>query len=334
MSIFISKRRLVGLVSASAVIGSMAIAAMPASTFAAFIHCAPTGFMRDGINLTAARMGVPVTGAVDATGCDIGVYNPTRVTNADIHGARYYGIVVNGEAVNTTNSKVHQIGEQPFDGTQHGRGILYVNGASGTISGNKVYDFQKNGIEVRGVTADASAPSTTRTSATIASNVITGRGHIGDIAQNGIVIMGNASTSMRNNTVSHIWYTKDDTYATGLLNVDVAAGRITVSANKFVDTQVGIDGPVTANAVGHSSRTIRPHGVRVDLFSNAKPAPQAVLGAKLDWKITVDGSTRLHIKQGFGEHAVYYESFRTHSGRHVVRLFENGHLVRRIIVRF
>ena len=61
------------------------------------------------------------------------------------------------------------------------------------------------------MTADASAPSATRTSATIVSNVITGRGHIGDIAQNGIVIMGNASATVKNNTVSHFWYTNGRT---------------------------------------------------------------------------------------------------------------------------
>ena len=90
---------------------------------------------------------------------------------------------------------------------QHGRAILYINGASGTISGNKVYDFQKNGIEVRGLTADASAPSSDKTSVTVVNNVITGRGHIGDIAQNGIVILGNATATVKNNTVSHLWYT-------------------------------------------------------------------------------------------------------------------------------
>jgi hypothetical protein len=183
VSIFTSKRRLVGLISASAVIGSMAVAALPGATFAA--SCTPTGFVRDGIDLTAARIGKAITGPVDATGCDIAVYNPTSVSNADIHGARYYGVVVDGKAVNTTNSKVHQIGDSPFDGMQRGRAILYIDGASGTISGNNVYAFQKNGIEVRGVTADASAPSTTRTSATIANNVVTGRGPTDDIAQNG-----------------------------------------------------------------------------------------------------------------------------------------------------
>ena len=44
--------------------------------------CHPTGIFRDGINLTAAQVGGTVTGPLDATGCDIGVYNPTSVTGA------------------------------------------------------------------------------------------------------------------------------------------------------------------------------------------------------------------------------------------------------------
>ena len=107
-----------------------------------------------------------------------------------------------------------------------------------------------------------------------------------------------------------------------------------MSGNKFVDTEVRIDGAVTANVQGHSTTTIRPHGVRVDLFSDAKPAAQATLGAKLDWKIKVDGSVRLHIKQGFSDHAVYYDHFRTGSGRHTVKVYKNGRLVRTVVVRF
>ncbi len=333
VSIFITKRRLFSLVSASAVVGTMAVAALPASTMAAAPFCTPTGFIRDGIDLTAAQIGGSVTGGLDGAGCDIGVYNPARVANADIHGARYYGVVVNGKYnVNTTNSKVHQIGDSPFDGMQRGRAILYINGASGTISGNKVYAFQKNGIEVSGLNADASAPSSDKTSATVVKNVITGQGHIDYIAQNGIVIRNGATATVKDNTVSHVWYTPAGTEATGLLNYD--AGKITVSGNKFVDTEVRIDGAVTANVVGHSTRTIRPHGVRIDLFSYAKPAAQAVLGAKVDWKVTVDGHTKLHIKQGFSAHAAYYKHFNAHSGRHVVKVYENGHLVRRVVARF
>ena len=143
-------------------------------------------------------------------------------------------------------------------------------------------------------------------------NVITGEGHIGYIAQNGIVIRNGASATVKDNTISGIWYTPDGTEATGLLNYE--AGKVTVSGNRFVDTEVRIDGVVTANVLGHSTTTIRPHGVRVDLRSDAKPAAQAVLGAKLDWKIKVDGSVRLHIKQGFSDHAVYYQHFTDRLG--------------------
>ena len=50
------------------------------------VVCTPTGFYRDGINLTAAKIGGAVTGTLDATGCNIGAYNPTSVTGADISG--------------------------------------------------------------------------------------------------------------------------------------------------------------------------------------------------------------------------------------------------------
>ena len=77
----ITKRRLASLASASAIIATMAVAAVPAAAFAA-ATCTPTGFIRDGIDLTAAQIGGTVTGELDATGCDIGVYNPTSVSGA------------------------------------------------------------------------------------------------------------------------------------------------------------------------------------------------------------------------------------------------------------
>ena len=56
MSIFTTKHRLARLVSASALVGTMAVAAVPAFAMAASPVCTPTGFVRDGINLTAARI--------------------------------------------------------------------------------------------------------------------------------------------------------------------------------------------------------------------------------------------------------------------------------------
>ena len=104
---------------------------------------------------------------------------------ADISGAKYSGVVANGAKVNVTGSTVHGIGDQPVSpsnplfGMQRGRAISYINGASGTISGNKVYDFQKSGIEVSGGTVDGgSVRASTTTSATVSNNVVTGAGPI------------------------------------------------------------------------------------------------------------------------------------------------------------
>ena len=175
MSKFITKRRLASLASASAMIATMAVAAVPAATLAASPSAPRPGSSATATNLTAAQIGGTVTGELDATGCDIGVYNPTSVTNANIHGAqllrrrRQRREPSTRPAARSTTSA-----SSPFDGMQHGRAILYINGATGTISGNKVYDFQKNGIEVSGLAADGSAPSSDKTSATVAKNVVTG----------------------------------------------------------------------------------------------------------------------------------------------------------------
>src|SRR5688572_2891240 len=88
--------------------------------------CVPTGLMRDNINLTAAQIGGTVTGTLDATGCNIGAYNPDSVTGATIFGANYYGVVVNADSADITNSTIRNIGETPFNGSQHGVGVLYT----------------------------------------------------------------------------------------------------------------------------------------------------------------------------------------------------------------
>jgi len=74
-------------------------------------------------------------------------------------------------------------------------------------------------------------------------------------------------------------------------------------------------------------------GIRVDLRSDAKPSSQALLGAKLGWKISVDGRVTLSIKQGFSEHAAYTQYFRTGSGRHVVKVLKNNIVVKTTVVR-
>jgi hypothetical protein len=179
--------------------------------------CTTTGFVRDGINLTAAQIGGTVTGALDASGCNIGAYNPTSVTGADISGANYYGVVDNGFTTNITDSSIHNIGEVPFNGAQHGNAVLYINGAHGTVVGSTVSRYQKNGITVSGKAANGVDAGAVKTSVSVHNNVVTGEGPIAYIAQNGIQVSFGAAAKLFGNDVSLNNYTPAKVTACGLL---------------------------------------------------------------------------------------------------------------------
>jgi hypothetical protein len=194
-------------------------------SLASSLTCKPTGFSRDGIDLTAAQIGGTVTGTLDATGCNIGAYNPTSVTGADIFGANYFGVVDDGIATNVTSSTIHRIGEVPFNGAQHGVAIYYTGAtASGTISHNAVSKYQKNGISV-----------TNGATALVDTNTVTGEGPVNYIAQNGIQISYGASVTVKGNTVSGNWYTGPTVTACGLLFYQ--ASGVKQSANTLFANQ-------------------------------------------------------------------------------------------------
>ncbi len=97
--------------------------------------------------------GTDYAGPLPLSGCQIGVYfdQAGSVTNADIAGATHYGVFADkGAKVDVTDSKIHQIGNSPFNGAQNGRAVFYANGATGTVSGNTIYDYQKNGVHATG----------------------------------------------------------------------------------------------------------------------------------------------------------------------------------------
>jgi hypothetical protein len=198
-------------------VAALGAALMPTAASAAAVSCSPTGFFRDGIEMTAAQIGGNVTGTLDAGGCNIGVYYDSattsgNVTNAEIFGASYFGVVVRGTSVNVTNSSVHGIGDVPFGGAQHGLAIYYAtvdNGSataqptcttgttSGTISGNTVASYQKGGI----------IANCAGTTVTIRSNNVTGLGAVPYIAQNGIQLGYGAKGTVTGNTVTGNAYT-------------------------------------------------------------------------------------------------------------------------------
>ena len=179
--------------------------------------CTPTGFVRDNINLTAAMVNPTgaVSGNIDATGCNIGVYYGPgakgKINNANIHDANYFGVVNNGGSVDTLNSKIHDIGEHPLNGTQHGVGVYFALGsaASGKIEGNQIWNYQKGGIVVNGAGSSAS----------VKNNTVTGQGPVSYIAQNGIQIGYGADATVMGNTVTGNSYTGTSTVSGGIIVV-------------------------------------------------------------------------------------------------------------------
>jgi hypothetical protein len=231
--------------------------------------CTLTGFFVDGFNLNAAMInpgGLNGT-ALDATGCNIGVYyddgtniGPVggTVTGATISGANYFGIVVNGGHnkapvnVNVTNSTIQNIGEVPQNGTQHGVAIFYTNGSTsamaddsrtcsgagmttGDISGNTVSGYQKNGIVAKCAGVGVM----------ISDNMVTGAGPVNYIAQNGIEVGVGAVATVSGNTVSANAYT-------GANDAD-SSGILVFGGGPFGDLAIGeqiLNNTLTGNDVG------------------------------------------------------------------------------------
>ena len=220
---------------------------LPMASQAQAATCTPTGFFRDAINMTAALINPPgtVSGVVDATGCNIGIYyGPGAngvVKNAEVFGANYFGVVAHGDAgavnVDILNSSVHDIGEAPHNGTQHGVGIYYrgffdVSSVTGKISGNKIWGYQKGGIVTNGMGVQV----------TVTDNKVTGDGHVTFIAQNGIQIGYGASTSVMRNSVS------DNSYIGFPGDGSASGGVLAVRGPGYGTCPDGNDCPYTVNA--------------------------------------------------------------------------------------
>jgi hypothetical protein len=183
--------------------------------------CTATGFVRDGINLTALMINPAfVSGTVNAAGCNIGVYfapgSTGEIKNADIAGANYFGVVADGAAGSTAvdilNSSIHDIGEYPLNGTQHGVAIYYAafssdGSATGKVSGNHVFRYQKGGIVVNGEGSNV----------IVSNNEVNGEGPVGYIAQNGIQFGWGSGGSAMKNTITGHSYTGTSTMSCGIL---------------------------------------------------------------------------------------------------------------------
>jgi nitrous oxidase accessory protein NosD len=297
----------------------------------------------------------PVTGDVDATGYDIAVYfspGKSGTVDADIHGALWYGVVADGAYVTVTGSRVHDIGDSPLNGVQRGNAIYYYDGARGTISGNQVFDFQKNGITISGKATDGVALADAKTSATVVNNVVTGEGRVDYIAQNGIQVSYGANAVVKGNIVRGFYYTPEGDEATALLAYE--AGAVEVLGNRFAHSEVGIydqesdlvttsgnsfarnelnafgDVKAIRNVHGSYATTTTPRGYRFHFKSEEQPA-NTVMGQRLHWTVKVDGRMVINLRQRFSDHDDFAPTFGT--GNHHVEIYKNGHLVKTLFLK-
>jgi hypothetical protein len=211
--------------------------------------------MQDGINLTAALINPGnLTGDVNATGCNIGVYysgGAHNVSRANIHGSNYYGILNNGGNVNVENSTISEIGDKPFDGDQHGVGIYWVggSGARGNIVGNFLWDYQKDGIAVHGPNASSS----------ILNNYVIGLGPVNFIAQNGIEVGVGATTFVQGNLVSGHSYTgPNEASSGGILLYGGACFKGPATVNTLIQQNTAIGNDVGIFMVNVDNTCINP----------------------------------------------------------------------------
>jgi hypothetical protein len=181
--------------------------------------CVSTGF--NGLTALMVNPAGTVSGPVNASGCDIAIYYNSgegKVENAQVSGARWYGIAVNGDNANVSvdvlNSQVSNIGDVPLNGNQRGVAVYYraffTNGsATGRISGNSISLYQKGGIVVNGQGSDVQ----------VLDNEVNGLGAVAFIAQNGIQVGYGANASVMRNVVRGNSYTGNFWTSGGILVV-------------------------------------------------------------------------------------------------------------------
>lgn len=107
-------------------------------------------------------------------------------------------------------------------------------------------------------------------------------------------------------------------------NVPAAASAPIVAGPRSVDAQGFVEAAKVA--------TRRGVLVTVNLVSTKLP-DGTVLGARLDWRITVDGATVFSTRQQADDRDGWTGRFAKKTGKHVVKVFKNGVPSRRLVVR-
>ena len=190
-----------------------------------------------------------------------------------------YGVLIDGGGSATVSANhITAIRDNPFSGCQNGHAIgagLTTGGvtSAGSViaTANRIDDYQKGGINVRG---EGSVN-------TISGNTIEGAGPTAAIGQNAIQISRGAAATVTGNTVSRNDYTPTTNVSTGILIV-TPISNVTVSQNRFIANDVGVyafsgdTGPV---AVRGNTVTGGTYSIVVDDSSEVLVENNIVVGA-------------------------------------------------------
>jgi Right handed beta helix region len=170
-----------------------------------------------------------------------------------------YGVLVDGGGSATVSADhITNIRDNPFSGCQNGVGIAagcclptgdnVQSKGTVTATGNRIEDYQKSAIDLRGEGSTG----------TISGNTMVGAGPTKVIGQNGIQISRGASATVSGNTVSANVYTGNNV-ATGMI-IRGSVGKVTISGNTLNANDAGIytfnatsvGGPVNATVSGNT----------------------------------------------------------------------------------
>lgn len=223
---------------------TLPVLAMPVAHAAT---CIPTPVSRDNRVLTAEvfDQSVPAGSTLDGQGCDIVDYvsNGGSVSvSGEVTNGTYFGVYVDNHGTATFDgADVHNVGDTPKDGAQHGVDIYFADGSQGSIVNSSIYDYQKGGIVISGGNTHVSD---------VTGNTVTGLGNVDFIAQNGIQISDGAQVgTLTNNTVTGNHYTQ------GAAKGYVSTGILIFGA-PLPSSAKNVGGVSSTNTVNHNQSNV------------------------------------------------------------------------------
>jgi len=188
------------------------------------VGCSVTEYEELTAKFTDVNVG---TTRVNATGCDIGFYfsKDGYVRGAEVFGASKYGILVNGNDENINvdieGAYVHGIGSPTIG---QGTAIRYISSGigkvSGSVLGNTLSEYLKNGIVVGG-----------NVEVIIGNNVVIGN-KMGNIPQIGILLGQGSAGEVKENIIQDHSYTG----STGLILFNILEREVlAIGGNEYTD---------------------------------------------------------------------------------------------------